>query len=183
MFKINFRIVDDFKELKDMDISLFDSEWQHITGFFQICFGDQKEGGYFHENALGNDEIGGELLDYWFACLLDTVSDLESITDYVAFKEIETINRWLEFRRVSDEVIINIAIDTGKCSQLLLVENNEKFIYVEPRDFKISFGELKNQIVETAQKFLDELRNLNPKLSNTKMALEVFEKIDQAKKL
>lgn len=182
MFKINFRIVDDFEELRYMEPKFFDNEWHHITGLFQICFGDQKEGSYYHENVLGDEETGSELLDYWFECLLNVVSLLDTKTNYVAFKEIETTKKWLEFSRINDEVIINTAIDVAENNnQILLTEKYNHFSYIEPLNFTITMSELKQQIVNATINFLDEIQKLNSKLVNTQMVLELFEKIIKAK--
>ena len=94
MLEIKYRIVDDFRELNVVATDVFDRDWNQITGFFQICFNGHQEGSYYHNNPLVN-EVGDELLDYWFDILLDVIILLKSKSEYVAIKEIETVNKWL----------------------------------------------------------------------------------------
>ena len=56
MFKIKFRIVDDIELLSSISIKIFDNEYDHILGFFQISFGSHHELSYYHEKQLMEDE-------------------------------------------------------------------------------------------------------------------------------
>ena len=107
MFKIKFRIVDDIQLLSTIQTKIFDDEYDQILGFFQISFGAHQEGVYYHENQLKEDEEGSELLDYWFDKILLVAILLDSESDYVAFKEIETVNRWIDFTKRDNNVFIN----------------------------------------------------------------------------
>ena len=113
VFKINIRIVEDLEILKTMDISDFDKEYNQIEGFFQICMGSHKEGCYYHEDELQDGEIGSEVLNYWLNRLLDVVNCFSNGEEYVAFHELETMNRWLEFKASEGEIQIRTAIDSS----------------------------------------------------------------------
>lgn len=182
MFKIKFRIVDDFHELKNMTIKDFNNTWKHISGFFCIFMGEQQIGSFYHENALEEDEVGGELLDYWVNKLLDVVIMLNNQYSYIAFKEIETTQRWLEFRRTDkNRIAINRALDASDTiTKLLITESSDLLSYVEYNGFVISFNELKKNIICAAQNFLDELQKVNSQLVNTEMAIEITKKISLA---
>lgn len=178
MFKINCRIVDDFDELKSIKATLFDSEYNHITGFFELCFGEQKEGCYYHENPLQEGETGVELLDYWLNCLIDVTNYLSMTTTYAAFKELETVNRWLEFKRIDDKIIINTAIDIAERNNELFITNfYDGFNYVGPQNFCMEFSEFKSEVLSAVNCFLNQIQKLNPHLIKTKMALELLNKL------
>lgn len=177
MFEIKYRIVDDFHKLKVINADNFNKEWDQITGFFQMSFGEHQEGSYYHDNTLRDDEEGDELLDYWFDKLLKVVGLLNSTYMYVAFKELETVNRWLEFRRQGDNIFINIAIDELCKNNNLFITKKEGFSYIPPLNFKIPYECLKNQILDASTSFLKELKCLNQELESTTMFSKLAKKV------
>ena len=168
MFKINYRIVDDFEVLRSLTKEEFDQEYDQIIGDFQICFGDHLEGSYYHENPLVNGEEGDELLDYWFEQILQVIIVLDQGSEYVAIKEIETVNRLIEFVRKEEKVLINVAIDDTNNSSLLITEKHS-FSYIEPLDFVIPYNELKLQVLEVTRNFLSDLEKINSCLCSTEV--------------
>ena len=124
-------------------------------------------------------EVGGELLDYWINSLLNATIQLKKKEiGYVAIKEIETVQTWIELKRENGNLIINEAIDTPhKITALMLTSKYENFTYIEPIDYCIEFDKFENEVIKCARKFLDELQSLNPELVQTQMALELNEKI------
>lgn len=180
MFRLKFRIVDDIMELSSVDISHFDIEIKHITGFFQMQFGEHIEGHYYHEGPLGEGEVGGELLDYWFAQLAKGMNLLERGGNYFAIKEIETMDRWIEVQQYGKNLIINVAIDNEHIiNQLFLSENPGSFVYENPRNFTLSWEEMKSCLIATIKSFLLNLQRINPKLINTQMALILYRQLEQ----
>lgn len=178
MFKIKFRIVDDIELLSSISIKIFDNEYDQILGFFQISFGSHQEGSYYHENQLMEDEEGGELLDYWFDKILQVIILLDSEADYVAFKEIEILNRWIDFTKKGDNVFINVAVDDTCQNNNLIITEKYPFSYIEPLNYVLSYQALKNQIREVSEKFLIELEHINPDLCKTKMYKVLKQKLD-----
>jgi hypothetical protein len=178
VFKINCRIVDDFDALKSMEIALFDNEYNHISGFFEFCFGKQKEGCYYHENPLREGERGVELLDYWLNCLLDVINHFSMGATYVAFKELETSNRWLEFKKVGSTVIVNAATEVSKTNNELFITNTYGgFNYVEPCNFHVGIYKFKEEVLSAVNCFFNQVQKLNPNLLKTKMSLELLNKL------
>lgn len=144
--------------------------------FFQICFNGHQEGSYYHNNPLIN-EVGDELLDYWFDILLDVIILLKSKSEYVAIKELETVNRWLEFKKQGDIVLLNVAVDDScQIRNLILTENGE-FSYKTPLNFAIPYKYLEEQIIATSTKFLNELNCINSNLCKTQMYMELIKKV------
>ena len=177
MLKIKFRIVDDLKILESTTKEKFDREYNMILGYIQICFGEHKEGSYYHENPLREGEEGDELLDWWFRQILETVIIFEQGYDYTAFIEIETPNRWMEFKRNKNDILVNVAIGKAQ-NNVARITEKRLFSYIAPLDFKMDYNEFKIQVCEAVNKFLMELKEINPCLCNTKMALILKEKLD-----
>lgn len=174
MFKIDYRIVDDINELKQISVNNFDNEFEHISGFFRISFGKHKEGNYFHSGLIRENEVGTELLDFWFNQLLNVIELLQSTNSYAAIKELETMNKWIEFKKEGENVKINVAIDTNNSlTDLVLSQPNDSFLYLKPLDYTISFEEMKKIIKTEAEKFMSELKDINIQLLNTQMALKL----------
>ena len=178
MFKISFRVVDDIQLLSSIPTKMFDDEYDQILGFFQITFGGHQEGSYYHENQLKEDEEGSELLDYWFDKILQVVILLASESDYVAFKEIETVNRWIDFTRRGDNIFINVAVDDNCRNNNLIITEKYQFSYIEPLNYVVPYQEVKCQILEVSEKFLTELNQINPNLCKTKICKALQQKID-----
>ena len=151
MFKIKFRIVDDIELLSSMSTKIFDDEYDQILGFFQINFGSHQEGSYYHENQLMEGEEGGELLDYWFDKILQVIISLDSEADYVAFKELETVNRWIDFTKKGDNVFINVAVD-DTCQN-----NNSKKFLIELKHINPDL--CKTKIYKALQQKIDIIQN------------------------
>ena len=181
MFKIKFRIVDDFKTLESITEETFDKEYNQILGYIQVCFGEHKEGSYYHENPLRDNEEGDEILDYWFDKMLQTINVLDAGYNYVAFAEIEKINRWIEFRKSEDKILINVAIGRAQDNKLFITEKG-LFSYVDPLDFMIEYNKFRTQMCEITDRFLMELKKINPCLLNTKMALLLKQKLERFNK-
>lgn len=182
MLEIKYRIVDDFKELNMITADDFNKEWNQITGFFQICFNEHRVGSYYHDNPLADGEDGGELLDYWFDKLLQVIILLKFKSKYIAIKEIETVNRWLEFKKQGDNILINVAVDDLCQIMNLILTENGGFSYIEPLNFVIPYKCLNEQIIAITTKFLNELSCMNPNLCNTKMFYELSKKVAIAEK-
>lgn len=125
MFKIKYRIVDDFEVLNSITVDEFDKEHDQILGYFRICFGIHQEGSCYHENPLADDEEGDELLDYWIDKMLKILILLGQGFEYAAFREIETVDRWLEFRREEEIIFINVA--AGEAHESLLITEKPSF--------------------------------------------------------
>ena len=178
MFEIKFRIVDDFKALKAITEEEFDKEYNMILGYIRVCFGEHEEGGiFYHENPLKDGEEGDELINSWFYLMLEVVNLLDKGYDYAAFLEIETQDRWIEFKKSKDNVIINVAIGMTQDHRVLLTEQ-QPFSYVNPVDFTIEYNKFRMEVYEKASRFLMELKEINPHLLNTERAHSLKEKLE-----
>ncbi len=179
MLDIKVRIVEDYEnicKLKHITIEEFNSEWRHISGFFNMIIGNKSVGCYYHNNSLNKDEIGGELVDFWLNELLDVIINLHIGKTYVAIPIIECCNTFIEFKKKDEGVEINEAKDDNYNGQVLF-EPICTFVN-KNADCIIDFIELKSIVVNKTKKFLCDLKQLNPQLLKTQMALELIEKIE-----
>lgn len=173
MFGINYRIVDDLDTLRGMSARYFDSEWQHITGFFQVIVGDAWEGSWYHNEALYDGETGPELLEYWFDAFLSVI-DILTESSYVAILEIEMGNKWLEFTKDDEKVCVKVAVDSfdDNCP-LMVTEPRSTFSYITGKECVVQWPHFCSLIIIKLNSFLRDVEEINPKLLETKIMKEL----------
>lgn len=176
MFDINFRLVDDFDNLREMSAKYFDSDWKHITGFFQVVIGNGWEGSWYHNEPLYDGETGPELLEDWFDVFLSVISILMK-SNYVAILEIEKGNRWIEFTRKDEVVWVKVAVDSSKGgSPLLVTEPRNTFCYEEEKTCVVQWMYFYNLIMTKLNSFLQEIEELNSELLETEIIKGIITK-------
>lgn len=178
MLDINIRIVEDTEnidKLKHITVKEFDSEWIHISGFFNMIIGNKSVGCYYHNNPLSKNEIGDELIDFWLNELLDVIINLSTDKIYIAIPIIECYNTFIEFRKTDKGVEIAKLKDSNYNGKILF----EPICISESKsaDCIIDFIQLKCIIVNKTKQFLHDLEQINSQLLKTQMALELIEKI------
>lgn len=92
--------------------------------------------------------------------------------------EIETVNRWIEFERIGDTVFVHVAVDDSCQNNHLITTERYPFSYMDPLNFTLPYHELKYEILETSERFLAELEQINPCLGRTKIVSTLKQKID-----
>ncbi|MBR2886319.1 MAG: hypothetical protein IKB93_16260, partial [Clostridia bacterium] len=103
---------------------------------------------------LQDGEIGSELLNYWLNRLLDVVNCFTNGEEYVAFHELETMNRWLEFKANDGKIQIRTAIDSSmKIKDFLITTPYGDFDYIESWKYQIEFSKLRNEIIKAVNFF------------------------------
>lgn len=183
MFKVNLRIVlddEDMSDLREINIETFNREYGFITGFFQICMGKYCEGSYYHENPIAHWEVGPQLLESWLGPLLYIVKNIHKET-YIAFHEMDSDRRWLEFKLYDyDNVLISVAQeikffknDLPYGFPGLVTEPIVEFEYKKPFQYEVSFSLISEEIIKAGNKFLRELYEINPLLMGTDMVIKL----------
>ncbi len=170
MFGINYRIIEDLDEIQTMTESEFDRYRDRIDGYFQICLGQYKEG-FYSKNPICENEVSDEMIDYWFKNLLEAIIYLSHKGECFSFKEIETPDIWIEFKRSGQRVNICILTD----------EKNDKTVSHTPHDnckyvysYTCDFEEIKREIIRAANDFIAQLSRINSILLKTKMAKRII---------
>jgi hypothetical protein len=174
-----YRITEDVKYIKSLDKDTFDKE-SDFEGFFELDFNGNIYG-YYHENPLGDDEKGWALITNWFTSLLRAYLKLES-SGYAAVSDIESYNTWIEFKVHSQKLIASI-IEAEKADGMLeiLTEPFEDYIYGEWRNISIKLMNFKNELVEKASRYLDEVAIINQKLLESRRIQNLYELILEVK--
>ncbi|WHH58414.1 hypothetical protein [Petroclostridium sp. X23] len=176
MFEIRFRIVDDFIMLRQIETNEFDMDGGDVEGFFSLNFNGNIEG-YYHDNPLGEDETGQELLTLWFDLLIDTIIQLEK-SKYAALKIIETFDSWIEFTLIDNKLNISFAkLKDELSNDYIIGEPKYSFVYPEWRNVEISFNSFKQEVKDKAKGYLNIIRELNPQLLNSRIISKLAERI------
>ncbi len=181
MFQINYRIIidDSMDELKTADVSTLNREWTIIEGFIEMHYGEQREG-YYHGDPLRVGEVGDEIINDWLEKFLDVVTCLEKGMAYAAFAEIEYADKWIEFKRWDQSVVINIVLETEeKPNARFLTEPLTILTYKEPRNVTVSYAQFKQGVISAVQSFLQELEAIKPNLLKTRMGIHMLQKLSE----
>ena len=149
--------------LEDMSVEEFEQENCPIYGFFEIKFNCHKEGEYF-DFPVPDDYLGGESLSYWFRSLLEILYLFQNKkANYAIIRVIECADRWIEIKKISDKVCLNVAIakDTGNLS---MTSRLYDATYEPPLDTIEDYDSFYQEIIRSTTEFLDEMKSLNPDL-------------------
>jgi len=177
VFDINFRIVDDLEYLSNINTHQFDADGADVEGFFALNFDGNIEG-YYHDNKLNEFEVGHELITLWFDLLIEVILILEEKSKYVALKEIECVNSWLEFIRNDDVLTVSFAKYSGEINgDFLITVKKEEFQYPTWKEAIISFSEFKYKVKIKANQYLSEVGRINHELLNTKIMSKLYRKV------
>ena len=170
MFKINYRIVDDFDLIINNDKKTFDED-PEIEGFFQLKFDNNIEG-YYHDKELSNGEEGLELLINWFDLLLEVSENLK-INNYVAFQIPEIHNRWIELSLLNENINASLIKDKEeKEIRPIIINTPPKMLeYLNWKNIKILKKDFFEEVAENVKLFVQDLVKLNNKLENSKVLI------------
>jgi hypothetical protein len=159
MFKIKYRIVDDFEQLKSINGSQ-GKEALIIEGFFMLCFDEETEG-YFHDNQLQEGEEGFESLITWFELLAGTAEALKG-NNYVLLSIVESYNAWLEFKAEGDSLKVRKVLCNQKEGSALRMIPLENFEIQNSYKVRLSKLEFFTEIKEATRSFINNLNEINP---------------------
>lgn len=91
-----------------MSAEEFNHSGAGLYGYFEIRFGGHAEGEYF-DFDIPEELVGGEALNYWFESLLEVLHLFQNEkTNYVAIRVIEYVDRWIEMKKISDRICLNV---------------------------------------------------------------------------
>jgi hypothetical protein len=178
MFEIKYRIVDDLICLKNINTEEFNKDNADIEGFFQLRFNDSIEGSY-HSKELGEYEVGHELIILWFDRLIQTVSLLYE-TKYVALRNIESQNTWIEFILVNkNDINVNLGKYVGEyTNEDIITTEGDYFNYPRWKDAVITMDAFKDEIIEKAKKFINDIYEINPQIAKSNLILRLKQLIN-----
>ena len=166
--KIRFTIFDQ-DYLKSLSAEEFDKEGG-VDGYFEIRFGEHSEG-EFNDFYIPEELLGGESVDYWMDSLAKALCLFQKRqTDYVAIRVIEYVNRWIEIKKIRNQVFLNVAHskDPREEYNLLLTSQLYSPVYKDPLDTIVSYDDFYHEIVSAVKRYFDALDTLNLEFLNTR---------------
>ena len=140
MVKIEWIITD---SIKDVELKEFDTEWDGIFGYFQICINDHVLG-FCPDRELLAGEEGNEDILYWLTKLSDVIIQLNTGQEY----EIQLLS-------------MNLAKIILKKNDKLLISfvntNTDEVIWSE----KMTIQEWHNEVILNIERFIKEVQKNN----------------------
>ena len=140
MVKIEWIITD---SIKDVELKEFDTEWDGIFGYFQICINNHVLG-FCPDRELLFGEEGNEDILYWLTKLSDGIIQLNTGQEY----EIQLLS-------------MNLAKIILKKNDKLLISfvntNTDEVIWFE----KMTIQEWHNEVILNIERFIKEVQKNN----------------------
>ncbi|EGL15053.1 MULTISPECIES: hypothetical protein [Paenibacillus] len=158
MFEINYRIITEIDHWRNCNLEQIDKEGG-IEGFFQLVF-NNEEYGYYHNRDLAEGEEGFDLISTWFDNLMEVCLHLEA-SKYVALKDIETYNTWIEFIPKEDQISVSLMKSDPSISEFIILKPLSCTSYPEWKDILIPKEEFKSIVIQRTKEFIDELLEIN----------------------
>lgn len=188
MFEILYRILQKGEDLEALCEDTI-GDGGDVLGFFAINVNGYHYG-HYHNYPLQPGEFWSELITSWFLVLIRAYQELNR-SGYVLVDVVDSCNSWIEFRKIQDTVEINIILaEKPDGSTELRLTPLEEFEYdkwyiqfvksgevhdelVERRNESVKLNRIGSELLRKASQYLDELREINPKLLGNKRIAEL----------
>lgn len=148
MVKIKWIITD---SIKDVELKEFDTEWDGIFGYFQICINNHVLG-FCPDRELLAGEEGNEDILYWLTKLSDGIIQLNPGQKYEI--ELLSMNLTKIILRKNDKLLISF-----------VKTNTDEVIWSE----KMIIQEWCDEIILNIERFIKEVQTDNPVLLDSKL--------------
>ena len=148
MVKIKWIITD---SINDVDLNEFDTEWNGIYGYFEICINNHVLG-FCPDRELLAGEEGNEDILYWLTKLSDGIIQLNVGKEYEI--QLLSMNMAKIILKKNDKLLISF-VNT----------NTDEVIWSE----KMTIKEWCNEIILNIERFIKEVQNNNSILLKTNL--------------
>jgi len=188
MFEILYRILQTGEGLEALNENSFDMGGD-VVGFFAINVNGYHHG-HYHNYPLQSDEFWFEEISYWFISLIRAYHELNH-SGYVLVNEVSSFNTWIELKKKHDMVTIDLikAEKPSGTTELRLVPL-DRFEYgtwytqhvkngkicaklVGRHNEAVKLSGIRAELLRKASQYLDELREINPKLLGNRIISEL----------
>ena len=177
MFEIKYRIITDQSYWKTMNLEQLEKEGDMIEGFFQIDL-FLADYGYYHDRELGENEEGFDLISIWLEHLLK-VCLLVDETKYVAIKDIDSYNTWLEFISVDNDLLVSeVQLDINLVESII-TKPIENIVYPEWKGIPVNREVFIKEVINTTKKYISDLIQINPLFVMTQTIVELQSMIEK----
>lgn len=170
MFEIKYRVIIDESYWKKMNLEQIEQE-EGIEGFFQLNM-HSVEYGYYHNRELAVGEEGFDIISTWLSNLLE-VCLLINNTKYVAIKDTESYNTWLEFISADNDLLVSVVQSDSFISEYVTTKPIENRVYPEWRDIKVKRGKFIDEVVNKTNNFITDLSQINPLLITSQRIIQL----------
>lgn len=140
MVKIKWIITD---SIKDVELKEFDTEWDGIFGYFQICINNHVLG-FCPDRELLAGEEGNEDILYWLTKLSDGIIQLNTGQEYEI--QLLSMNLTKIILKKNDKLLISF-VNT----------NTDEVIWSE----KMTIQEWHNEVILNIERFINEVQKNN----------------------
>lgn len=178
MFEIKYRIIIDESYWKTMNLEQIEKEGG-IEGFFQINL-HSVDYGYYHNRELGEGEEGFDIISTWLSNLLEVCLLIDG-TKYVAIKDTESYNTWLEFISVDNDLLVSVVQSDRFIGEYVITKPIENRVYPEWRDIKVNKEKFIEEVVNKTKNFITYLSQINPLLSMSQRIVQLQSLLDKAR--
>ena len=143
MIKIKWIITD---SINDVDLNEFDTEWDGIYGYFEICINNHVLG-FCPDRELLAGEEGNENILYWLTKLSDGIIQLNVGKEYEI--QLLSMNMTKIILKKNDKLLISF-----------VNANRDEVIWAE----EVTIKEWDNEIIMNIEKFIKEVQKKNSNL-------------------
>ncbi|MFS0837396.1 hypothetical protein [Paenibacillus sp. 1P03SA] len=159
MFEIKYRIIIDESYWKTMNLEQIEKEGG-IESFFQLNL-HSVEYGYYHDRELAEGEEGFDIISTWLSNLLEVCLLIDDMK-YVAIKDTESYNTWLEFISADNDLLVSVIQSDSFISEYVITKPLSNRVYPEWRDIKVKREEFIEEVINNTKKFISDLAQINP---------------------
>jgi hypothetical protein len=178
LFEIKYRIIIDESYWKTMNLEQIEKEGG-IEGFFQINL-HSVDYGYYHNRELAEGEEGFDIISTWLSNLLEVCLLIDD-TKYVAIKDTESYNTWLEFISAENDLLVSVIQSDSFISEYVITKPLENRVYPEWRDIKVKREKFIEEVVNKTKNFITDLSQINPLLSMSQRIVQLQSMLDKAR--
>jgi len=179
LFEIKYRIIVDESHWKKMNLEQIEKEGG-IEGFFQLNL-HSVDYGYCHDRELAEGEEGFDIISTWLSNLLEVCLLIDD-TKYVAIKDTESYNTWLEFISADNDLLVSVIQSDSFISEYVITKPLENRVYPEWRDITVKREEFIEEVIINTKKFISDLAQINPFISMSQRLVQLqsmLEKVSQ----
>ncbi|MFA5306884.1 MAG: hypothetical protein WC365_05530 [Candidatus Babeliales bacterium] len=179
MFKINFRVTDSIEKLQTFSQEEI-ATGKPIEGYFEIEVNDKKYG-YCNMETLHSNESGMDLLTTWFEGLIQLITELKRGCTYIAISDIESINSWIEFKRLDQTHISISSLEAKKWAGVgqIVVTPLHNIEHYDWTNEIVTYDEIFQEIKQKTFDYIAQVNKINPAIAQGKCFLALKEKIDK----
>ncbi|WP_253735690.1 hypothetical protein [Paenibacillus sp. FJAT-26967] len=150
-----------------------------IEGFFLMKF-QEEEYGLYHNEELGEVEEGFDIISTWFDNLLEVVIKSE-FENYIALKDIESFNTWIEFIFKGRNISVSVVQSNDSISDYLVTLPLKNRLYPEWKGIVIKQDDFKKEVIRKTKNYIADVSSLNTYMMQSQRINKLLKLLDKLK--